>query len=124
MDLFPELEQVVDVVERIRRVAVALGQEVRGHPAEDRFARPLATGRFVAQLRRRSPQVHTLWDDDPRLLDPERFVTTRRALGSDDVGPQRGPIEQRDLTLGEGRVVGVHHGRTRPVCELVEVERE
>ena len=43
VDLVPQLEQVVDVVERVVGVAVAARQQVGGHPAEHDLAR-LACG--------------------------------------------------------------------------------
>ena len=90
VDLVPELEQVVDVVERVVGVAVAARQQMRRHPAEHHLARLLAapppplrsSGVAAARFTPCGITIHG-------FVDAERLVAACGVLGGDDVAAQR-----------------------------------
>jgi len=98
---------VLDVVERVRRVAILVGEQERGHVADHDRALVALCPRCGEQRLGQRGERDALRDHDVRLLDAELAVARRRPLGGDDVGGEVRVAQLRRLGLREGRVVDV-----------------
>src|SRR5207247_9598136 len=92
MDLLPELEEMVDVVEGPVGVAVTGGKKVCCHPTDHDAIWPPMGRRICAELRRGRAQAHALRNDDPRCRDAHCLVSSRGPLGGHDVAAAGGSI--------------------------------
>ena len=124
VDLFPELQQVVDVVERVVAAAVVCGEQVRRHPADDDLVLATPRRRLRDELVRERAEADSLRDHVPGLVDAELLVPFRRPLRRDDVRLQVGAPQQRDVLVVVDGIVDVRDDRAAEVADLLVVERE
>src|SRR5882762_6969523 len=113
---------MVDVVQRVLAVAIALRNEPRGDIADHQITRlaPLASdvhGSGFIKFRER----HTLRNDVVRLVEAELLKASRSPLGCDDVRGDVRPTELINLPRYETGIVDVDHHRSAEEPNLLEV---
>ena len=109
VDLLPEIEQMIDVHERIVAVAVAVNSQECAGEADDEIARPptiscnLGPPRLVDEV-----EPDRLRDHVKRLVEPHLLEAATRRLHRDHVGRHVRKAEKADLLVSEPRIVDIH----------------
>ncbi len=84
VDLVPELEQVLDVVERAVAAAILAAEQEGGHPADDELAGPAARRSLGDEVVAERAEADPLRDDVVRSLDAELVEAAAGAVRRDD----------------------------------------